>query len=62
MLLSTVGLSDGQLALVILAVLFLAAVCMAILAEHELRLVGAVDLVAVGLLNGFITYYRTKTT
>lgn len=59
-MLSTVGLSGGQLVLVILAVLFLAAVCMAVLASTNFAGLALSIVVAVGLLNGFITYCRTK--
>jgi hypothetical protein len=59
-LLSAVGLPHGQIALVIAAVLFLSAICLVVLASTNFAWFALTIVVAVCLLNGFITYCRTK--
>jgi|GEM_PF-2194820 len=59
-LLSAVGLPHGQIALVTAAVFFLSAICLVVLANTNFAWFGLTIVVAVCLLNGFITYCRTK--
>jgi hypothetical protein len=59
-LLSAVGLPNLQILLVSAAVLFLSAICLVTLANTNFVWFGLAIIVAVGLLNGFITYCRTK--
>ncbi|MDX6627106.1 MAG: hypothetical protein QOE56_2095 [Solirubrobacterales bacterium] len=58
--LSSVGLPNDQIVLVVAAVLFLSTICLFILAKTNFAWFALAIVVAVGLLNGFITYYRTK--
>ena len=59
-LLSSVGLPGIQMALVSAAVLFLSLICLFVLKSTSFIWFGLAIIVAVGLLNGLVTYCRTK--
>jgi hypothetical protein len=57
---STVGLGIRQIVLLVVAWGFLTAICTVILASKDFAWFSLAIVVSVGLLNGFITYSRTK--
>jgi hypothetical protein len=58
-LLSAVGLEDEQIELIAVAVLFLSPICLVVLASTNFAWFALAIVVAVCLLNGFVTYLRT---
>lgn len=60
LMLSTVGLPSGQVVLVAVAVAFLSTLCLAILRNTNFAWFSVAIVLSVGLLNGLVTYYRTK--